>query len=90
MLKPANEKIYNAAATSSREQAAHSENDHEEHKTVTEIVEESVKGEDEPMEVNHPTAPGALVWFTYPVLLVVLLLIVFAIMAFTGAEPAQP
>ncbi len=43
--------------------------------TIPEKVEASVAGTDEPMERDHPRAPGALVWFTYPILLVVLLLL---------------
>lgn len=50
--------------------------------TVPEIVEASVKGEDEPMEREHPTAPGALVWFTFPALLIVAILVTLVVVAF--------
>jgi hypothetical protein len=43
--------------------------------TVSERVEASVTGEDRPMEKQYPTAPGALVWFTFPAILIVLLLL---------------
>ncbi len=44
------------------------------HSPVAEQIEASVKGQDAPLEESRPTAPGALVWFTYPALLIVLLL----------------
>ncbi|MCA9133395.1 MAG: hypothetical protein KDA45_09580 [Planctomycetales bacterium] len=53
-------------------------NPHHSPEGVGEIVEASVKGEDEPMEREHPAAPGALVWFSYPLLLVVLLIVALA------------
>jgi hypothetical protein len=43
--------------------------------TVSEMVEASVTGEDQPMEKQYPTAPGALVWFTFPAILIALLLL---------------
>jgi len=46
-----------------------------EKQTVTERVEASVTGEDRPMEKQYPTSPGALVWFTFPAILIVLLLL---------------
>lgn len=50
--------------------------------TVLEKVAASVKGDDEPMEKQHPTAPGALVWFTYPFVLIFALLIGLAMLAY--------
>ncbi len=46
--------------------------------SIAEQVSESAKGEDRPMEEVHPHSPGAVVWFTYPVLLIAALLIMFA------------
>ena len=51
-----------------------------ESETLPEMVEASVKGQDEPMEREHPKAPGALIWFSYPLLLLVVLLL--AVIAF--------
>lgn len=48
--------------------------------TIPEKVEASMAGTDEPMERDHPRAPGALVWFTYPILLVIVLFL--AVMGF--------
>ncbi len=47
--------------------------------TVSEQVVESATGEDRPMDDVHPSSPGALVWFTYPVMLIVAILIILAI-----------
>lgn len=49
--------------------------------SVPEKVTAAVKGDDQPMEKEHPQAPGALVWFTYPVILIVVLLIAMALFA---------
>jgi hypothetical protein len=48
--------------------------------TLPELIEASVKGEDEPMERDHPRAPGALIWLSYP--LALLLLLALAVWAF--------
>ncbi len=53
--------------------------------TVGETIEKTLAGEDAPMEYEHPTSPGALVWFTYPALLILLLLIALAAMAWWGS-----
>ncbi len=49
--------------------------------TVGKTIEKSITGEDAPMEYEHPTSPGAVVWFTYPALLILLLLAGLAVMA---------
>ncbi|MCA9156685.1 MAG: hypothetical protein KDA72_00080 [Planctomycetales bacterium] len=48
--------------------------------TVADQVIESASGEDRPMEEVHPQSPGAIVWFTYPLLLIVALLIIIAVL----------
>ena len=53
--------------------------------TVGESIEKSIAGTDAPMEQEHPTSPGAIVWFTYPALLIVALLVALAIMAWWNA-----
>ncbi|MEZ6138471.1 MAG: hypothetical protein R3C53_26615 [Pirellulaceae bacterium] len=50
--------------------------------TVAKTVAESIVGEDEPMDVKHPRAPGALVWFAYPLVLVVAILVLTGLIAF--------
>lgn len=58
----------------------HSEHaDEEHHDTVTEKVEKSVTGHDEPMEEKHPRIPAALVWTVYPLVLIILLFIAIAV-----------
>lgn len=58
----------------------------EQHKTtVGETIERSVTGDDAPMEYEHPTSPGAIVWFTYPAVLILVLLIGLAVMAWWNA-----
>lgn len=53
--------------------------------TLPGMVEASVKGQDEPMEREHPKAPGALIWFSYPLaLLVVLIIVAIAFMLFNN------
>ena len=47
--------------------------------TLPEIVEASVKGRDEPMEREHPKAPGALIWFSYPLALLIVLAIIVVV-----------
>ena len=42
-----------------------------EHKTVEEMASESIRGVDEPMEDKHPDSPAVLVFATYPVFLIV-------------------
>lgn len=49
--------------------------------TVADQVIESVSGEDRPMEEVHPQSPGAIVWFTYPILLIVSLLVIIAVLS---------
>lgn len=60
--------------------------------TVGKTIEKSITGEDAPMEYEHPTSPGAVVWFTYPALLILLLLIGLAVMAWlnTGSQLPTP
>ncbi len=43
--------------------------------TLPEKVEASVRGEDEPMEREHPRAPGAMVLFSYPLALLAILIV---------------
>lgn len=50
--------------------------------TLTEQMEASIKGKDAPMAEVHPTAPGAIVWFTYPLALIVIILLGIAAIAF--------
>ena len=54
--------------------------------SVPETVVEAIKAEDEPMERKHPSAAGALVWFTYPVLLVAAILVGFALIAIFSSK----
>lgn len=54
---------------------------------IPEQVQASVTGEDVPMEQEHPTAPGAIVWFTYPVVLIVILIIALAVVAWLQPAP---
>jgi hypothetical protein len=51
-----------------------------ENETLPEAIESTVTGHDQPMEREHPKAPGALIWFTYPLVLMVLLAV--AVVAF--------
>lgn len=53
--------------------------------TVSETIEKSITGEDAPMDYEHPTSPGAIVWFTYPAVLILVLLIGLAVMAWWNA-----
>lgn len=53
--------------------------------TMSQTIEKSITGEDAPMEHEHPTSPGALIWFTYPALLILVLLIGLAVMAWWNA-----
>lgn len=53
--------------------------------TVSETIEKSITGEDAPMDYEHPTSPGALVWFTYPAVLIFVLLLGLAAMAWWSA-----
>lgn len=45
-------------------------------------VEKAVLGEDQPLAKSHPSAVSGLVFLTYPIILIVLLLIVLAALAF--------
>lgn len=49
--------------------------------SLGEKLQHSVQGEDEPMEETHPYATAAMVGLTYPIALVVVLLVVLAIAA---------
>jgi hypothetical protein len=51
---------------------------------VIESVEASVKGEDRPMAKKYPTAPAALIWFSYPVGLIAVLLLALVALAVSG------
>ncbi len=42
---------------------------------VTETVTNAVKGEDRPMDETQPAAPAALVFLTYPVILIIVLVL---------------
>lgn len=62
-----------------KSQATENNTPAEEHEpTTAEVVEASVKGQDRPMEKEHPTSPGALVWFTFPAALILALLATLA------------
>ncbi len=56
--------------------------DEEDQRPLTETVEASMLGEDEPMEEVHPVATAAMVSLTYPVLLLMILLVALFISAF--------
>lgn len=49
-----------------------------EHSAV-EATSRSLNGEDEPMEVNHPESPFLLVFATYPVLLIAVILLALGV-----------
>ena len=51
-------------------------------KDTSTSVEKAVLGEDQPLAKSHPNAVSGLVFLTYPIILIVLLLIVLAVMAF--------
>lgn len=63
------------------EREAADANDIPEATTVADQVIDSATGEDRPMEEVHPQSPGAIVWFTYPILLIVALLIILAVLS---------
>ena len=44
-------------------------------------VEKLVLGEDEPLAKSHPAAVGGLVFLTYPIIFIVMLLVAFALLA---------
>lgn len=50
---------------------------HHEH-TLGEQIGESIRSEDEPMENKRPAAPFAMVMGTYPIILIVLVLLISA------------
>jgi hypothetical protein len=50
--------------------------------TLPEKIESSVTGQDKPMDEEHPTAPWGLVWYSYPIALVVVLIVVLLFMEF--------
>lgn len=52
----------------------------EEHKTIEEVASESIRGVDEPMEDKHPDSPAVLVFATYPVLLIVGILLALSLL----------
>lgn len=51
-------------------------------KDASTSVEKAVLGEDQPLAKSHPNAVSGLVFLTYPIILIVLLLIVLAVLAF--------
>lgn len=84
MLKP--------GATPSSQNIGATKDDNAHNATVGETIEKSVTGDDAPMEYEHPTSPGAVVWFTYPAVLIVVLLIGIAVMAWwnSAAQSVAP
>jgi len=46
---------------------------------VAEQIMDSIQGKDEPMEVSHPEAPPLLVFASYPIVLLLGLIIAFAV-----------
>ncbi len=57
--------------------------------TVYETVRDAVVGNDAPMEEEHKVAAGALVGGTYPILLVLLLLIALAVTYFSSRSKPE-
>ncbi|XZE46234.1 hypothetical protein SH467x_001507 [Pirellulaceae bacterium SH467] len=52
--------------------------------TLSEKISDSIQGKDEPMETNHPLAPAALVFLTYPMILMVATLAIVGTLWFFG------
>ncbi len=52
--------------------------------TLAHRLSESLQGQDEPMEVRHPLAPAALVFLTYPLVLVIAIAGIIAALWFFG------
>ncbi len=61
------------------------EKDASEHESMSEKVMDSMQGKDEPMEVSHPEAPPLLVFASYPLVLV--LGIIIALVAVWFVRP---
>lgn len=51
---------------------------------ISEKLPDAATGEDKPIGRKHPSAPAAIVMMAYPALLIVGLLAVFALLAFTS------
>lgn len=65
----------------------------EDEPTVGEQIGEAIRSEDEPIEESEPAAPLAMTMGTYPIVLIVLLILVAAavyFMAWRESEPANP
>ena len=50
--------------------------------TVSETIKSAIDGSDEPMEIAHPIATGALVMGSYPIVLAVVIAAALAYFAF--------
>ena len=48
------------------------------HDSASDKIAKSARGEDEPMDAHKPSVPFALVWGSYPIILVVALLAILA------------
>lgn len=70
------EPVGNSPRSPTAGHAAEREADHEaKSESLPDSIESSIRGEDQPMEREHPRAPGALVMFSYPLALLAVLLI---------------
>ena len=52
-------------------------------KTEGNTLEDAVKGTDEPMGKKSPGSPAALVFLTFPIVLIVALVIVYLVVAYS-------
>jgi hypothetical protein len=49
-------------------------------------IARSARGEDKPMDARRPSIPFALVWGSYPIILIVALLVILAVFWMTRGE----
>lgn len=55
----------------------------ESEQSLMENIADSIQSKDEPIEKNHPTAPFAIVTLTYPVLIILAILVLGVIYYFS-------